>query len=229
MIIGNGLLANAFASYRHDEGVCIFASGVSNSQNEDNNLFLREENLLLETIKNNENKIFVYFSTCSIYDSTLLNSKYVQHKIKMENFIKHSSKKYIIFRISNPIWYTKNPNTIFNFLTYNINQGKIFTLWNRAMRNLIDIEDLYKIISYILDNRVYENTIINIANTQSFYMIDIVSLLEECLWKKALYSIEEKWWSPLIDLTQMNKILQKAKIQFDNDYLRRLVFKYCWK
>lgn len=69
MIVGDGLIASLFTS--HDkENVIFFASGVSNSLETKEEEFLREENLIRNTIKNNPNKIFLYFSTCSIYDSS---------------------------------------------------------------------------------------------------------------------------------------------------------------
>lgn len=67
-----------------------FASGVSNSQNQNHSLFQRETDLLVETLRNNKEKLFIYFSTCSIYDPTLVNSEYVKHKLKIENLIEQS-------------------------------------------------------------------------------------------------------------------------------------------
>lgn len=181
MIIGNGFIANMFMKYQETDTVCIFASGVSNSQNQDHSLFQRETDLLLETLDNNREKLFIYFSTCSIYDTTLVNSEYVKHKLKIEKLIEQSGNAYIIFRISNPVGYASNPNTIFNYLINKINAGENFVVWSGAMRNFIDIEDLLTIASYIIDRKSYKNTIINIANTQNFAILDIVIILEHVL------------------------------------------------
>ena len=228
MIIGNWFLANIFVRYKDIDAVCIFASGVSNSQNQNHLLFQRETDLLLETLRNNKEKLFIYFSTCSIYDPTLVNSEYVKHKLKIENLIEQSWNTYIIFRISNPVGYTSNPNTIFNYLINKINAGENFVVWSGAKRNLIDIDDLCKIASYIIDHKSYENIIINIANTQNFAIVDIVTLLEHVLWKKALYSTEEKWGIPVIDLSKITDIIKESNVQFDNQYLEKLIHKYCW-
>ena len=54
MIIGNGLIAKSFENYNLD---CIlFASGVSSSKEKSRDNFLREVNLLKETISNNPDK-----------------------------------------------------------------------------------------------------------------------------------------------------------------------------
>ncbi len=227
MIIGNWFLANIFLQYQNIDTVCIFASGVSNSQNQDHSLFQRERNLLVETLNNTKEKVFIYFSTCSIYDATLVNSEYVKHKLKIENLIEQSGNAYIIFRIPNPVWYTHNPNTIFNYLINKINSGQDFVVWSGAKRNFIDIEDLLIIASYIIDHKSHENSIINIANTQNFAIVDIIIILEGVLWKKALYRTEEKWGIPVIDTSKITDIIKESNIQFDNQYMERLIHKYC--
>ena len=61
MIIGNGLLANAFKCLPQQENsVIIFASGVSNSKEFSKAAFDREKNLLLKSIK--DDAMLVYFS-----------------------------------------------------------------------------------------------------------------------------------------------------------------------
>ena len=51
MVIGNGMIANRFASYKDDDNIFIFASGVSNSKETNEEHFLREVQLLNQTIK----------------------------------------------------------------------------------------------------------------------------------------------------------------------------------
>ncbi len=68
MIIGNGMMARSFESYRGNSEILIFASGVSNSKDVDEDNFNREVLLLKDVINNNPEKAMVYFSTCSMYD-----------------------------------------------------------------------------------------------------------------------------------------------------------------
>ena len=53
MIVGNGMMANAFAMRKNDEKHIIFASGVSNSTETSWEAFLREERLLHLSRQNN--------------------------------------------------------------------------------------------------------------------------------------------------------------------------------
>ena len=51
MIIGNGLIASAFAGYEYCKNLLIFASGVSNSLETHLEPYERERKLLEKTIK----------------------------------------------------------------------------------------------------------------------------------------------------------------------------------
>ena len=68
MVIGNGMIAKRFESYKDDDRFVIFASGVSNSRNKDESAYSRETGLLKDTAAAHPDKIMVYLSTCSIYD-----------------------------------------------------------------------------------------------------------------------------------------------------------------
>jgi hypothetical protein len=46
MLIGKGMIANIFSSYKNDDNILIFASGVSNSNEKNKQEFLREKNLI---------------------------------------------------------------------------------------------------------------------------------------------------------------------------------------
>ena len=63
-IVGNGLIAKAFKDFNFSKNCVIFASGVSDSADENNLNFEREFNLLEKTIKNFRNIRLIYFSTC---------------------------------------------------------------------------------------------------------------------------------------------------------------------
>ena len=123
MIIGNGLIASLFKE-NDLKNVMFFASGVSNSMETRKEEFLREENLIHKTISENPDTIFVYFSTCSIYDSSKTGSDYVLHKLKMEQIVKNSCTDYLILRVSNAVGNGGNPNLLMNYLTRSVRQEK---------------------------------------------------------------------------------------------------------
>ena len=72
-----------------------------------------------------------------------------------------------------------NRNTILNFYVYHILNGINFDLWTNATRNLIDIDDMYKIVDDILKKGVVQNQVINIANTENYTTQEIITAIEK--------------------------------------------------
>ncbi len=115
MVVGSGMIATRFQNYKDDDRFVIFASGVSNSATKSADEFDREKQLLVQAKKLNTGKRFIYFSTCSIYDESLIHSLYVQHKLQMESLVAKHTGGFTIFRVSNPIGFTENKHTLLNF------------------------------------------------------------------------------------------------------------------
>ena len=179
MIIGKGLIALQFLDCDNDK-IIFFASGVSNSSETDKNQFLREENLIRETLKAHPHKLFVYFSTCSIYDSSKYNSAYVLHKLQMEEIIKEFARHYLILRISNAVGKGGNPNLLLNYLARSIKDNKVLTIHKNATRNLIDVEDIKNIVLKYIESDIH-NKIINVAYTDNFKIPDIITAFQDIL------------------------------------------------
>jgi nucleoside-diphosphate-sugar epimerase len=174
MIVGRGLLASLFIE-NDRENTVFFASGVSNSLENRPEEFLREENLIRTTISENPDKTFVYFSTCSIYDSSKTGSDYVLHKLKMEQLIKYSCEKYLILRVSNAVGKGGNPNLLMNYLIRSINNNETINVHTKATRNLIDAEDIKNITFHLLETSEL-NKIINVAYLQNYAIIEILEV-----------------------------------------------------
>ncbi len=226
MIIGNGLVANAFARFRQDENILIFASGVSNSTETHPAAFEREINLLNECIDRYGDKKLVYFSTCSVTDPSLGGSPYIRHKLEIEKLIRVRLNDFVIFRVSNIVGGTANPHTIMNYLVRSIANGDEFRLWEHASRNFIDIEDVKKIVSFaVLENR-FENEIVNVANPKSTSIVKLVDMIERFLGKKAVCIREPLGGSPEIDVSAISEIIESNKIEFRDDYVENLLVKY---
>lgn len=176
MIIGRGLLASLFIESDRED-VIFFASGVSNSLEDNPQEFLREENLIKKTMEENPDKLFIYFSTCSIYDSSKSGSDYVLHKLKMEQLIKNSCKKYLILRVSNAVGNGGNPNLLMNYLIRSIKNNDTINVHTKATRNLIDAEDI-KNITFQLIEKSELNKIVNVAYVQNYTIIEILESIE---------------------------------------------------
>lgn len=226
MIIGNGMLANSFRSYELDNSVLLFCSGVSNSLCVEKSEYEREFSLLKNSLAENKEKLFVYFSTCSIDDRSLSQNMYIRHKIEIENYIKSNARNFLIARLSNVVGFSKNSYTILNFFYYSISKKIAFDLWKESYRNLIDVDHVKEISSYIIDSNLFKNKTINIANKISVPSLSIVEKIEKFLHTKADYKIVEKGVKFNIDISEIEPIISKLNISFEGDYIEFLLKKY---
>lgn len=227
MIIGNGLLADAFRRSNFDSSdLIIFASGVSNSKEVDFSKFLREKKLL-ESFFSKETKI-IYFSTCSIEDDILKSTPYVQHKVEIESMLAKQSS-YLIFRLPQVVGFTNNQNTLTNFIYNKIKSNQHFDLLADARRNIIDVDDVVKIAKYVLSkDDCNQNRTMNIASSKSITVLELVKIYEQILGLKAKYNLIKGGSSYSIDVTECMKIALELGIYQDDiqTYIRQVLTKY---
>ena len=114
MIIGHGNIARIL---NDREGAIFFASGVSNSNENDHRAFEREYLLLLDQPRD---KCLFYFSSIQIFEKDI---PYFTHKMIMESIIDELWDNYNIIRIGN-IDFDTNPNTFLNFIRNKIAKGE---------------------------------------------------------------------------------------------------------
>ena len=226
MVIGNGTMAKAFLELSQSNDFLVFASGVANSKEFLKEAFEREKKLLNENILKYSHLNFIYFSTCSIYDLEEQNSPYVIHKLAMEEIIKTNCPRYNIFRVSNVVGFTTNTTTIFSYLVNNIKNQISFQLWAKAHRNILDIDDIAKIVIYIIKNEEYANKIINIANPQNYAVSYLVSEIESFFQVAANYEIVNKGNLFEIDTKIIENLFPKLDIYLTNQYINKLLKKY---
>src|SRR5690348_2012065 len=89
MIVGSGMLAQNFRELERElPEIWIHAAGVSNSACHDSFEYARDKQRLIESLTmGRDARTFVYFSTCSVYDSHSRESQYVLHKASMERMV----------------------------------------------------------------------------------------------------------------------------------------------
>lgn len=227
MVVGSGMIAKTFKEYRKSKEILIFASGVSNSLESDQEVFKREFDMVESSISSHPKKVFVYFSTCSIQDSFVNQRPYVKHKLRIEALIKEKASHYFIFRISNAIGVTSNNHTILNYLIEAIQTDKPVDIWSNSERNLIDITDVKIIVNYILNNFT-PNKIINIAIRKNLNMLTILERVEVFLNKKAKATIKPVGVSFTINTTPIDNPLNRIEAEKGHgiDYLDHLLKKY---
>jgi len=228
IIIGKGLIAREFNdAIKDDHGLCIFASGVSNSTCEDTSEFERESTLLRSVMSSPaQGRVFIYLSTCSVYDLSQHNSsKYIRHKMSMESIVRNHPSFYI-FRLPQVVGQTKNPNTLTNFLNNSIVDGRKIFIQKFATRNIIDVHDAVKLARTIIVSNSYSNQTINIANARSDSVIDILKAMEKVLGREAIYELVEAGCDYSIDTTIISSFVENCNINFDFNYTSRTLEKY---
>ena len=227
MIIGSGLIAHAFrTAYAHSETVCIYAAGVSNSGCSDAHEFVRERQRLTAALQQARHAdCFVYFGTCSVADPEAQHTPYVQHKLAMEQ-LAATHPRYLILRLPQVAGRTPNPHTLLNFLYAHIARSEAFQLWNKARRNIIDVDDVAAIANLLIEDTSARNITVNIANPVSYAMADIVGAMERVVGKRAIYDLVERGSEYTIDTSAIRSALDKANVQFGDGYLETVIGKY---
>jgi UDP-2-acetamido-2,6-beta-L-arabino-hexul-4-ose reductase len=220
MVIGNGLIAKNFSNFKNNNRFVIFASGVSNSRENSSHEFKREKDLIVDTIKKFSNKTLVYFSTCAFYDRYLDRSYYQNHKKEIEELIQLSTSNYYIFRVPQIIG-SKNPKQLLGFLNSKILHQEKFDLID-VDRNLIDLDFLKKVVTLILDNKLYENQITNISYPENISVRKLVNIFESIHKIKGNYEVKKVEGSLLIDSKKLVNLYNRLGLIREDYYGERL-------
>ncbi|HLL95410.1 MAG TPA: NAD-dependent epimerase/dehydratase family protein [Spirosoma sp.] len=192
MVVGNGMIARRFMAFAERNDVVIFASGVSNSKETRPEPFAREWQLVEKTLRETTGSLFVYFSTASVDDPTEKGSPYVMHKLALEELITNQATKHLLVRASNVVGGPGNPHTILNFFVDRVLRDEPFTIWQHASRNLIDLDDVYRVVTdYIAEPAGWNQTIL-VANPYSISPLALVQAIETHTGKQAKYELIDK-------------------------------------
>ncbi len=225
MVVGNGMIAKKFLNY-DDKTITFFASGVSNSSETDNSAFKREEELLMDIIKKYPDNVIVYFSSCDIENPNISGKPYYQHKARMEKIVISSVKKFYIFRLPQVVGKSLNTNTLMNFFVNKIKSGSSFELWTQTKKNIIDIDDVFTIVSYFLKTKLHLNHTCNIISNKYVSVLELVNQIEQYFNTKAIYTAKDVDASYYYDSSCIDEIESLLKIDFKNDYIKRILEKY---
>jgi len=189
MVIGSGLIGTAFKSYINNDDILIFASGVSNSKNEVQSNFDRELNLV--NAQEGFKGLFVYFSTTSIEDVELINSKYIKHKLCIEKIVKTKFENHLIVRLPNVVGDSKNNATLVNFFRHCIINNIQFSVQKNAYRYLVDIKDVFTNVDNVIKSGEHLNRVATLITNKKISVRDIVVNIEDELNKKGNYELIE--------------------------------------
>lgn len=224
MIVGTGMIANTFLNQPINCDTIIFASGVSNSSETRQSEFDREFNLLKKFIE--KQKHLIYFSTISIYDSSLKETLYIKHKNKIEEYIKSNSCSYNIFRLPIVVGNTNNNYTLIKFLYQKIINGETIDVFSKACRSILDVEDLGFIVSEILKLGAFKNDVLDVHLSSKTPILNIINSLEECVGIQANKKILDKGNCYEIEDNRLNDFLSEINYVVEKDYVFKTINKY---
>jgi nucleoside-diphosphate-sugar epimerase len=226
MIIGRGLLANALRVL-DQESYLFYANGISNSIIENIQEDNFETNEIMAIAGKDYDKIFVYFSTIQVNAAENMERPYVIHKIKMEELVKRLFRDYVIIRTSNIIGNNRwNTHTLFNYLYNSLKEEKKISVIDSASRNILDVDHFIELTNHYLIHYRKEPATVNIVNSLSFEMFEIVSAFEEIFESKFIKDNTQiaiaKFEAPCVFST---KLIQECGIELNN-YLVDVIKKY---
>ena len=227
MIVGTGLIARAFIPHLQAlAGACVYAAGVSNSSCIDSREFERERQRLLESIAAvSADCLFLYFSTCSVDDASTRESAYVRHKVAMEQLVRQR-ERHLVLRLPQLAGFTPNPHTLLNYLYARIVRSERFAIWRGATRNIIDVDDVARIVTDLVVTEKACGETIKVANSRCYGILDIVRAMEDALGHKAIFDIIDRGGGSAIDIDRIQAALHRCGIAFPDDYLDRVIRKY---
>lgn len=229
-IIGKGFIAKNLIKINRSiikSGYIIYAAGISNSQIRSKNQLNREINVFRKFLKTYSCQKIIYISTADVTNNLKNKSKYVKNKITIEKIVIKNFKDYLIIRIPQIIGKSNNKKTLVNFFYNMIKSNKKIKLFEGVFRNILDIDDVVKMIEVIVLNKKVKKKIITLSNKYSLKPIQIIQFLETKLGKKANYQLfktkKQKWQ---LCFNQNLKYFKDAKIKFNRNYLARAINKY---
>jgi nucleoside-diphosphate-sugar epimerase len=229
---GSGFIAKNFKRIKliKLKKVVIYAAGVSNSKSKDKKKFLKERKKIQIFLNNhNTEYLFIYISTTSVLDNYEKKNKYTRNKIIIENLIKKSLNNFLILRLPQIVGKSKNPHTLTNFIYRKILSEQRFKVWSNVKRNLIDIDDLIKIVKQIISTKLKHGNVINILNPNSIYVREIVNIMGKIVKKNPKYILLE--YKPKkkgnLKIQSSSKFNLNIKKYFkDKNYFKKILEKY---
>lgn len=177
-IIGSGLLARSFSKITFSRDCLVLAAGVSNSNEHRASEFRREAEIVEAAIRKHPSSRVIYFSSCSILQTN--QTPYIRHKLEMESLVAAASSSFHIYRLPQVVGPTRNL-TLVSYLVESLLQGRCVKVQSRAKRNLLDVNDVSRLIHHLVEHDIGRNSIQALAAAHSVYVCDVLQRIGEVL------------------------------------------------
>ena len=176
MVIGNGMMANKFMDcYKDDSSIIVFASGVSNSSEIDEDKYARELTLINHCLSKHPQSKFVYFS--SVIHLSGMNTRYLHHKREVESLLIKKSQNYLVIRLPQVVGPGGNKNNIINYFDNCVKNNIPLKVQTNTIRSVVDIDDVFNIVKLCVVR--YQNTILNLSYIEKIYVDELANLIFE--------------------------------------------------
>ena len=225
MIVGSGMMAQAFSAFAHQPDVLVFASGVSDSMEARDAAFARERELLSHALAAHREALLLYFGTCSVYDPDRRETPYVRHKLAMEELISTAPNPWMVLRLPLAIGPGHRGNALANYLYERIQRGEPFDVWAGATRYPIDVVDTFRIASRLLADRALWRRRINVA-LRAYRVMDFVAILERIVAKRARYNLLHKGRPYEVHCPELASLAGELQLDMSEGYLEKVLRKY---
>ena len=222
-ILGNSILAKSFKGIKSNSKIYVLASGVSNSQETDKDIFKKEFKLIKNTILINKDYHHAYFSTCSF--NCNLSTSYVIHKKDMEEMISKYTLKYFIFRIPQIVGVVNNKTIVSDFVRRIINKEPI-NIQKRSTINIINVDSISKIFMSILESQQSLNKVINISISFGVSPKEIALFISKFLKLNPILIEHDNGYVQRINIDLLLKILHNNDKILQSNYWKTILIKY---
>ncbi len=237
-IVGRGMIAQAARlHFQPVEKVLLFAAGTGNSETGDKQVFLRERSLLSEALqrcKKQQRRLIYCSSAGRIYDATSSevidentpcrpHCPYGQNKLACEDLIRADQGPHLILRLANLVGPNQNPNQLLPALLQQTSSGTV-EVHADATRDLLAVEDLFPLISEILDSTDGAETLI-VATGISTPVKQILAWIQNRL-SHSLDVHTMKKGHPQVFCTDKLRQFAPRHASFPPNYAQNLVEKY---
>jgi nucleoside-diphosphate-sugar epimerase len=225
VVVGDGMMAKAFATFAEDPQVVIFASGVSDSTETAAAAFQREEDLLGRVRAQHRDALLVYFGTCSVFDPDSRYTPYVLHKLRMESLLEASPGPWLVLRLPLAVGPGHRGRTLVRFIHQRIVRHELFEVWGGSTRYPIDVEDVVRIARQLIGERSNWNRRINVA-LRSFPVLEFVRALETVTGMNAKFTLLPKGHHYALECPEIDRLADELRLDFSAGYLERVLRKY---
>ncbi len=222
-VIGNGMIARAFFEVKFNHEVVIFASGVSDSGEVRSSEFQRERKLLENVLNDNPNANIIYFSSTSILFGK--DSAYSQHKKYMEELVEEQAHIFHVFRLPQVVGVVLN-NTLISHLVRSCLEQNELEVYEYAVRNLIDIEDVVRLVQLIVNGKVGECSVQTLASGSNVPVPLLVKEILKLLGVTCDIKEKSKGDDQTVSIDFLRESLSSRDPIFNKEYWRTVLEKY---